>query len=91
MYAFIKVIHENNIKDQTVLQELLQETVVPHSLVSPQSRGPHISICVVGLVYRTLSLGREGMVRWWTHPRYQRVFWVLTLMLETLNFPKCFD
>lgn len=37
MYAFIKVTHANNMKGQTVLQELLPEAVVPDPTWHPNN------------------------------------------------------
>lgn len=37
MYAFIKVTHANHMKGQTMLQELLQETVVPDTTWHPNN------------------------------------------------------
>ena len=89
MYIFIIVIHTNDVKGQTALQESLQDTVVPGLPGVPIIQGLRFSILVIGLGSAP-AWGREGMIRWWTLPRWD-YSGVQTLTLETLTFPKQSD
>lgn len=87
MYAFIKVICAINIKGQTLLRELLQQTSSWPTLASQQSGGHHSSILVERRVYGIVFLGREGTVMQGTQPRYQGLCWATDTDVGAITFP----